>query len=270
MIRLSKYIFGIYVILLLISCRSQKPVTEVRGPEKLITERHVPEDVFTTGHSFKTMKVKRMNVDFMINGVTDNFNGNMAVSRDSMIAISVIPLLGYEALRILCTKDSIIVINRTDKTYHASSLDYYLKKYNIHAGFYDLQAVLVNEVFYYRAGYKDIEYEKTFEMRAGNMLYIINSIMGNIKLTNQKIAADSACSQIRDVFVIDYQRGVEMAVRYNDFNGCEMESFPSNIIIDITDRRNDIKLDIEYGQVIFDDMINVKFEIPKSYSRIYM
>ena len=270
MIRLSKYIFGIYVILLLISCRSQKTVTVESGPEKLVSKSHVPEAVFTTGHSFKTMKVKRMNVDFMINGVKDNFSGNMAVSRDSMIAISVIPLLGYEALRILCTKDSIIVINRTDKTYHASSLDYYLKKYNIHAGFNDLQAVLVNEVFYYKTGYRDIKYEKTIEMQAGNIIYIINSLMGNIKLTNQKIAADSACSQIRDVFVIDYQRGVEMAVKYSDFNGCGMEYFPNTIIIDITDRRNDINLGIEYGQVIFDDMINVKFEIPKSYSRIYM
>jgi hypothetical protein len=270
MIRLPKYIFGIYVILLLFSCRTQKPVAEIKGPDKLINESHVPEDVFNTGHSFKTMKVKRMNVDFIINGVTDNFNGKMAVSRDSLIVISVIPVFGYEALRILCTKDSIIVINRTEKTYHASSLDYYLKKYNITAGFKDLQAVLVNEVFYYTAGYKDIEYEKTIEMQAGNMLYIINSLLGNIKLTNQTIAADSACFQIRDVFVIDYQRGVKMAVRYNDFNGCEMDSFPNSIIIDIQDKRNDINLDIEYGQVIFDDEINVKFEIPESYSRIYM
>jgi hypothetical protein len=245
-------------------------VTGVNAAEKLAGKSHVPEAVFTTGHSFNTMKVKRMNVDFIINGVKDNFNGNMAVKRDSMIAISVIPLLGYEALRILCTQDSIIVINRTDKTYHASSLDYYLKKYNIHTGFNDLQAVLVNEVFYYNAGFRDLEYEKTLEMQEGNMLYIINSLIGNIKLTDQKIAADSACSQIKDVFVIDYRRGVEMSVKYSDFSGCGMEYFPSSIIVDIKDSRNDINLGIEYGQVIFDDRLNVKFEIPKGYSRIYM
>jgi hypothetical protein len=270
MIRLSKYIFGIYVILLLISCKSQKPVTEIKGPEKLVNRGLVPEAVFMTGHSFNTMKIKRMNVDFIINGVADNFNGKMAVSRDSMIVISIIPLLGYEALRILCTTDSIIVINRTDKTYHASSLDYFLKKYNINAGFNDLQAVFANEVFYYKAGYADLEYEKTVEVKAGNIYYIINSLVGNIKLTNQKITADSACSQIKDVFVSDYQRGVEMVVNYSDFNGCGTEYFPTSIIIDISDRRNNINLGIGYGQVIFDDEINVKFEVPKSYSRIYM
>lgn len=268
--RLSKYVFGICMILLLLSCRSQKSVTEVAAPAKVIKESSGPEAIFTTGHSFKTMKVKRMNVDFVINGIKDNFNGNMAIYRDSLIAISIIPILGYEAIRILCTKDSIIVINRTDRTYHSSSLDYYLKKYNISAGFNDLQAVLANEVFYYRAGYKDINYEKEIKMEGGNIIFIIESLIGSIKLANQEIAADSACNKIRDVFVDDYQRDVKIKVRYNDFNGCEIKSFPSRIMIDIQDKSNAVNLDIEYGQVIFDDKINVKFEIPKGYSRIYM
>lgn len=268
--RLSKYVFGICMILLLLSCRSQKPVTEVADPSNVIKKSAGPEALFTTEHSFKTMKVKRMNVDFVVNGIKENFNGNMAVSRDSLIAISIIPLLGYEAVRILCTKDSIIVINRTDKTYHASSLDYYLKKYNIPAGFNDLQAVLTNEVFYYQAAYKDINYEKEVKMEGGRIIFIIESLMGSIKLANQQIAADSACQKIRDVFVVDYQRGVQMEVRYSDFNGCEIESFPNRLSINIKDKISDVNLDIEYGQVIFDDKVNVKFEIPDGYSRIYM
>jgi hypothetical protein len=145
-----------------------------------------------------------------------------------------------------------------------------MKKYNIPAGFNDLQAVLTNEVFFYKAGYKNIHYEKKVIMEEGRILFIIEALMGSIKLTNQKIAADSACNKIRDVLVVDYQRDVKIKVRYNDFNGCEIESFPNKIMIDIQDKNNAIKLDIKYGQIIFDDKINVKFEIPKGYSRIYM
>ena len=258
------------MILMLLSCRSQKSVTEVAGPAKVIKESSVPEAIFTNGHPFKTMKVKRMNVDFVFNGIKDNFNGNMAVYRDSLIAISIIPLFGYEAIRILCTKDSIIVINRTDRTYHSSSLDYYLKKFNIPAEFYDLQAVLANEVFFYKAGYKGISYEKKVKMEGGRIIFIIESLLGSIKLANQEFTADSACNKIRDVLVVDYQRDAEIKVRYNDFSGCEIESFPKRIMINIQDKSNAVNLEIEYGQVIFDDKINVKFEIPKGYSRIYM
>ncbi|MCK5461848.1 MAG: DUF4292 domain-containing protein, partial [Bacteroidales bacterium] len=108
------------------------------------------------------------------------------------------------------------------------------------------------------------------KMEGGSIIFIIESLIGSIKLANQEIAADSACNKIRDFFVDDYQRDVKIKVRYNDFNGCEIESFPSRIMIDIQDKSNAVNLDIEYGQVIFDDKINVKFEIPKGYSRIYM
>jgi hypothetical protein len=258
------------MIFLLLSCRSQKPITEVTESARVIKESIGPEAIFATGHSFETMKVRKMNVDFAVNGIRDNFNGNLAVSRDSLIAISIIPLLGYEAVRILCTKDSIIVINRTDKTYHASSFDYYLKKYNIPAGFDELQAVLANEVFFYKTGYKDIYFEKKFTMEGGRMLLIIESLMGNVKLANQEIAADSSCHNIRTVFVVDYRRGLHMEVRYDDFNGCEIESFPNRISVNIQDKISAVNLDIEYGQVIFDEPINVNFEIPEGYSRIYM
>lgn len=239
-------------------------------PALEIKESTGPEALLYSGYSFETMKVKRMNVDFMINGIKENFNGNMAVMRDSFIAISIIPLLGYEAVRILCSKDSIIVINRTDKTYHASSIDYFLNKYNIPATFNDLQAVLINEAFIYRADYKDVTYEERMEIKEGRILFFIESLLGSMKLTNQKITADSACNKIHDVFVVDHQRDVIMEVRYSDFNGSEIDSFPNRISVDIQDKISTVNLDIEYGQVIFDDKINAKFEIPEGYSRINM
>lgn len=266
----SKYVFGLCMILLLLSCHTQRPVTKINEPALEIKKSAGPEAIFSSRYSFETMKVKRMNIDFMINGIKENFNGNMAVARDSFIAISIIPLLGYEAVRILCTKDSIIVINRTDKTYHASSLDYYMKKYNIPAEFNDLQAVLINEAFIYKADYKDVNYEKSIKIEEGRILFFIESLLGNMKLTNQKITADSTCYKIHDVFVVDHQRNIQMEVRYSDFNGCEIESFPNRISVDIRNKISTVNLDIEYGQVIFDDKINVKFEIQEGYSRFNM
>jgi hypothetical protein len=216
------------------------------------------------------LKARRMKIYFEINGIKDNFNGNMAVQRDSLIAISIIPLLGYEAFRILCSKDSIILINRTDKTYHASSLDYCLKKYNIPAGFDELQAILANEIFYYKAGYDNIEYTKEFSIEGGNILWTMEALIGNVKLANQKVAADGICQNIRDVFLVDYWRDVRMNVKYDDFNGCEIESFPNKLTINIQDKSSTVNLNIEYGQVIFDEEINVKFTIPEGYSRIFM
>jgi len=95
-------------------------------------------------------------------------------------------------------------------------------------------------------------------------------LKGNVKLANQEIAADSAFHKIRDVSVVDYWRGAHMEVRYDDFNGGEIESFPNKISVNIQDKNNTVNLNIEYGQIIINDEINVKFTIPEGYSRIYM
>lgn len=261
---------GICMVLLLLSCRTQKPVSEVGESAGVSKKSASPEAIFTTGHPFKTMKVKRMNIDFSVNGQKENVNGNMAIRRDSLIAISVIPLLGYEAVRILCTKDSIIIINRTDKTFHASSLAYYLKKNNIPAEYKDLQAVLVNEGFYYRNNRPGIRYEKEIKLEEESILLVIASLLGNVKLTNQAITADSSCQKIRSIFVVDYNRNMQMLIQYDDFNGCESESFPNKISINVKDRISDMSLNLSYGQVLFNERINVKFQVPEGYSRIHM
>jgi hypothetical protein len=265
---MSKYIIGINMILMLLACRSQRTVVESVDRAPVIEDAVAAEAIFQNMHSFETMKVKRLDIGFNINGVTDNLKGNLAIARDSLIIISVVPMLGYEVLRIMCTKDSIIVINRTEKSYHASSIEYYLRKYNIGARFSDLQAVLTNEVFLYMYGFEDRKYNKEIRFENGRVLYLIESLLGGIKLTNQKITAENPGGQIKNILVEDYQRNVNLYVKYDDFQNQELETFPGSIYIVIRERNNSINLNIEYGQVVFDDQLNVKFEIPANYSRI--
>ncbi len=270
MIQLPKFILGICMVILFLSCRSQKPVVGVYDQAEEIEVGFDPERLLTDVHSFKTMKIKRLNIDLKLNEVSDNFNGNLAIYRDSLIVISIVPLFGFEALRIMFTKDSIIIINRVEKTYHTSSFDHYLKKYNIPFGFFDLQAVLTNEAFYYKNGLNNRSYTKEAKINDGYLSYTVVSMMGNKKTTKQQIVAEIQNYNISDVLVDDYGRDVNVYIKYEDFKNYEMNYFPEKIEIDIRENGNKIKLDLRYGQVLFDELINVTFEIPENYSRIYL
>lgn len=265
---MSKYIFGITMILILLSCRTQKPVIEIK---ETVNERLTftnPEAVFHRKHAFRTMKAKKMNIDFMINGMENRFKGNMAIYRDSLIVISIVPMFGYEAMRIMCTKDSAIIINRTEKTYHSSSLEYLIKKYNVPEGFNGLQAVLTNESFLYRSAYPDIENREELKMENGRLLYLMESLLGNITLSSQKITADTARWNINDMYVYDYQKNLGLSVWYYEFNEYGNTYFPERMRIELRDSRNTLSLDIGYGLILFDDPINAKFEIPDNYVRV--
>jgi hypothetical protein len=267
---LLKYLLGIAVIFTLLSCRSNRPIVVADEATGYVIDSVTAVDVINKKHAFKTLKVKRMAVEFNVNGIRDNVKGSLAVSRDSLIIISVVPLLGYEVLRILCTGDSIIIINRVDKTYHASSLESYLRRYNIAAGYDEIQAVLINEPFYYNVEKQDRTYRERINLEDERISYFIESVMNGIKLTSQIISAKSDMWKITDVRVNDYMRNMRMNIRYEGFSVSKKKAFPDKILIELKERNNTINLDMEYGQILFDEKINAKFSIPEKYQRIVM
>jgi hypothetical protein len=179
----------------------------------------------------------------------------------------VIPALGYEAMRLLCTTDSVIVINRPGKTYYAASFDHYRRKYNIPIDFNDLQSVLTNEVFYYKGEYADQTHEKLLDTKEHDNLFVIDSFREGRRITNQGIQIDKEGRKLENVFIIDYDTKMQLNLDYEDFSGQEEILFPKRIRLDLVESNNTIKADISYGQVIFNDTIKVEFAVPTQYTR---
>jgi uncharacterized protein YceK len=262
----GKIVVLVMVLVLLNGCRSQKVVTDAENAPEPITEESMISLLEKKTHRFRTLKVRRLDIGFNINGVSDRLKGNMAIYRDSLIAISVIPALGYEALRILCTRDSVIIINRPDKTYNTASFDYYRNKYSIPVDFSDLQAMLANEVFFYKGEYKDRVFEQQINTRENNILFIIDSFREGKRITNQGIEIGSG-QILESVFVIDYDTRMRMNLEYEDFSVGKEMVFPKHLRLNIFESNNTVNLDIRYGQIIFDDSLNLEFSAPAQYTR---
>jgi hypothetical protein len=255
------------ISLLIISCRSQRPVSEERKPVVEDNNLTVISILENKNHDFHTLKARRIEVEFYMNGGSEKIKGNIAIYRDSLIAVSVIPALGYEVLRILCTRDSVIVINRPDKSYSATSFNYYQKKYKIPVDFIDLQAILSNEVFVYKEKSGDRVFEKQLNSDNNKNLYIIDAFRDGKRITNQRIELDGDEVKLDKVFVTDYETRMKMNLRYEDFDMDEEILFPKKISLDLIERNNTVKLEIRYGLVVFNDSISVEFVVPPNYTR---
>jgi hypothetical protein len=257
----------VVVLVLLNGCKSQKLITEGEGGTEPVMEESMITLLEKKTHRFRTLKVRRFDMGFSINGVSDRVRGNMAIYRDSLIAVAVIPALGYEALRILCTQDSVIIINRPEKTYYAASFDYYRSKYSIPVDFADLQAMLANEVFFYKAEYKDRIYEQQISTRDNNTLFLIDSFREGNRITNQGIEISGGGQKLESVFIIDYDTRMRLNLEYEEFGGSKEDLFPKHLRMNIFESNNTVNLDIRYGQVIFNDSLNIEFAAPAQYTR---
>jgi hypothetical protein len=251
----------------MLSCKSTKVIVN-KNDYLGKTDRVSTEDIILERHPFKTLKVKRMNIDFEVNGKSQRFRANMALARDSMIVLSIIPMMGYEAMRIICTTDSLYVINRSDRTFHKSSMESFLSKYNVHAKYHELQAILANEAFIYRSSINETGMTRKMNMVDGKILYSIKWLLEGKRYTNQTFTVEEKNHHLQRIMVEDYLEHINMSISYAEYRSYGHWDFPEKIYVNVKERKNYIKLQIQYGQVIIDESIRVSLNIPESYSRI--
>ncbi|CAN5801728.1 DUF4292 domain-containing protein [soil metagenome] len=65
------------------------------------------------------------------------------MKKDSVIWISLVPVLGIEAVRAKITRDSIMIVDRIHRTYYAGNFDILKERFNIDLSFDILQNILV-------------------------------------------------------------------------------------------------------------------------------
>ena len=255
------------VFIFLTGCRSGKIITSEADQGNTISNSEMIHVLEQKSTRIQTLKIKRADLEFVMNGVQNTAKGNIAIYRDSIIAISIIPALGFEALRILCTKDSVIMINRMEKSYYASSIEHYRGKFNIPVGFTEIQAIFSNELFYYKKNIKNRIFEKQFAKKDENSLFIVNSYRDGRKLTNQEFGIDDDGILLKNMAIADYETRMRIYLEYTDFISIESFVFPQKISMDISERKNTIQLRINSGQIVINESVNVDFAVPSNYTK---
>jgi hypothetical protein len=250
-----------------ISCKTRQvlnmePVTET---ETIPAELSVLES--RTKRDFTTLKLRNIEGKVSVNGVTENVKGNMAFYRDSLIVISVVPALGYELARVLCTPDSIIIINRNQKTYFASSFERFRRMNHIPITFHDIQAILYNEIFYYKNNIRERTYKEYADTADERKNYIMESYMSGKKLTDQTLEFNSEGSYMSGTLVTDYESRIKVDLKYDEFMFDGYTVFPKKIVFNMFGPGNTLDLELSFGRVVFNDPLNVNFSIPANYSR---
>ncbi len=78
-----------------------------------------------------------------------SFSGQLRIRKDSVIWITLAPLLGIEAIRIMITPDSVKMINRLNDTYFLGNHDYINRQLNTDLDFDMIQSLLTGNDFHH-------------------------------------------------------------------------------------------------------------------------
>lgn len=145
--RLSKLaLLFVALLALFAGCKSSR--VAVTGEKEEVAERKallqsVQEGVL----DFRTLSA-RLNVELrQNNGKTLDSRVELKMVRDSIIQLSIQPLLGIEVFRVELTTDTVRLIDRMGKRYVEERYSGLLEEASYDFNFYNLQALFINRVF---------------------------------------------------------------------------------------------------------------------------
>jgi hypothetical protein len=215
----------------------------------------------------------KFSADYSNKGKENSFNGQIRIRKDSLIWISLTPMLGIEAVRLMISQDSVKMINRLNDTYFLGDYEYVNRFLNTNIDFDLLQAFLLgNDLQFYedgkfRASIDGGEYKLSTGERSKLKKFVRNS-QENLKIFIQNIWLDPVSFKITHADVKEIRRdNIKLESTYADFESLDNQLFPRKMTYTIH-ADNTILVKADFSKMSLNIPLQFPFKIPGSYQPV--
>ncbi len=244
----------------IVSCAPKKQlVSNAIGTEKRASraERlHIMSNVVQNQTHFTTFS-GRAKSKISINKDTYDVTANVRIERDKAIWISVTALMGVEAGRVLITPDSVKVMNRLQGAYIQKPFEYIYQYTSPELGFTSLQDMLVGNVIAQAMG---TDTDVSIADGGGVLRGQANDLLFLIQLAENHKA--------KLMLLDEADRHQRLEASYTNYTPYTGRLFPNQIHISIAAAGLDIRSEMNYNRVSYDEVLDMPFNIPARYKEI--
>jgi hypothetical protein len=252
------------IIVLLVSCKPKENIIVQKSLARL-SDGETERLILNRNKDIKTVRLARINFYVNINGEELKSGGTIGIIRDSVIIISLIPALGYEILRIFCYKDKILVLDRIEKTFFYTNIERNINKYKIRADYSDIEALLTGKAFIYGNQYEEIKLKKSIKNETDKLKLIYNLLDNEFIKTSQEIIVKKDSLLTESNNISDRKENILIDIKYDQFISIDGFSLPREVILGINSPDNKLSLKIDIGNIVINEKINAENTIPAKY-----
>ena len=248
--------------------RAKRSSLEGKKTEYLLNQ--MQENAF----NFDTFQAK---ADFLVKqkDQQNTFKANVRIKKDSLIWISITPLLGIEMARVLITEDSVKVINRLNREYFIGDYSYINKRFNVELEFDIIQSLLIGNAI-------DFEDDEKLQFATDRAFYYL----GNLKKRKAKKAdnkpskigkednelislwMDPSNFRIAKILYSDLSADRFLLGEYTDYYKVNDQVLPRKLSFDFQSKQP-ATVKIEYSRVSLNELIKFSFNISTKYEQVY-
>lgn len=206
-------------------------------------------------------------------GNETSFNITLRARKDSVIWISISPLLGIEVARVMITPDSVKLLDRLHNTYQVSTFETINKLLQLKVNFEIVQSLLFGNFFAYKKN------ENRFNSVYLEEKYYVLSSLNKKKLKRSLEERDLSKQVIQDVYinntffrifkmsVLDQKINKSLLTEYDDFRQTEAGQFPYKSKTKVTSDK-ELEIKIEFGKLKVGEKQEFPFNIPSNFERV--
>jgi hypothetical protein len=259
------------IVLILYGCSSSRKA--IREPLKEQGAEFLINKLKENELKFRTLSAK-FSATYTRNRKKTNISGQFRIQRDSIIWISITPMLGIEMARFMFTPDSIKYLNRINSTFMLKDFKYINQMLNKTLDFDMAQAFLTGNDFSlyetntFRATIDNREYKLSTSNRRKLKRYVRRSDE-EINIPLQSIWLEPDNFKITKVMLKEAERDSRKFIaQYSGFENTEGQHIPATLDFRIETDKDKIFMKVEFARVQIDDEISFPFSVPESYSVI--
>lgn len=204
-----------------------------------------------------------------------SFEGQVRIQRDSIIWISVTPLLGIEMARFMLTNDSIKYLNRINSTFLQKNFAYINEMLNKTIDFDMAQAFLTGNdfSFYENSKFKAQVDGQEYKLHTVNRLKLKRSVRKNdpeISIPIQSIWLNPDNFKISKVILNETDKdNRRFTALYKEFETVDGQMVPSEFEYRVETNQDNVRIKISYSKIsINPEQISFPFRVPEHYTEI--
>jgi hypothetical protein len=258
-------------LVFLFACNPQKKI--IKEPIKVKGADYLFQQLEKNEFKFNRLNIK-FSVNVSINKKDNSFGGNIRIRKDSAIWLSISPMLGIEALRILITNDSVKLLNRIETTFFASDFKLINNLLKTDLDYDMIQSLLVgidfstyqNDVF--KASVDGGQYLLSTIGR-GKLKKLLKNKDDSLRILMQDIWLDPNTYKITRIRIKELKENRKLEAEYSDFEKGDSTFFPKKIDIVVTDEKNKIEIAVENSKVAETQTLEFPFNVSSRYKKIF-
>lgn len=256
------------VVFLCSACSSKRDMTKVNW--NTFTANQLIKEVRNNELKYNTLQAK-FNAKLTYDNNDFNMRGQLRMKTDSVIWMSLSVMLGIEVIRVKITSDSVFMINRTKNQYLTAALDSFRDDFPFIESVGFIQDVLLGN---------DTQLEKggDFKVSTGEDCYYLisnkkykKSVKNNDddKIMIKSVKIHPELFKIMAYEIKEYnEEKIKIDIGYSDFMNIYEHRMPLRVKLDVNGPVQ-LKMNIEYSNVVIDNDVEFNFNVPKKYERLY-